>query len=236
MSVLAATLKLDVRLQARSKLYVIGIVVSLMSGLIGRFMIGPRYASVALPILYLLSLGGTTYVFGASTVIAEKSQGTLRALRTSPLTVNAYLASKLLTLTAFAGLEGALLHAVGFGGVAFNPLPLVAGVLVLGSLYTLLGMGQVASQSSFTAFLFPGAMLVTMVAQLPALSAFDIGPTALWYCVPTQGPFLLIRAAFQPLATWQWIYAVTMSSVTIVALAWWARRRFIRLIGLQVRR
>ncbi len=44
MSTLTATLKLDVRLQARSKLYAIGIAVALLLGLAGRYFVNPDYA------------------------------------------------------------------------------------------------------------------------------------------------------------------------------------------------
>ncbi|CAN0598147.1 unnamed protein product, partial [Laminaria digitata] len=96
-----AQLRLDVRLQARSRLYVIGIVVSVMLGALGRFLIGPQHAAQAVPILYLLGLGGTTYIYGATMVLLERSEGTLLALRVSPLSEKTYLLSKLINLTAF---------------------------------------------------------------------------------------------------------------------------------------
>ena len=231
----AACLRMDLRLQARSRLYAVGVLVSVGLGLLGRFLIGPEHAAVALPILYLFGLGGTTYIFSASTVLLEKGEGTLQALRTSPLTADAYLLSKTVTLTAFAIVEGAIVHAVGFWGAPFALLPLAAGVLSLGLLNTFVGLGQVAPHDSVLGFLIPGALLVGSAMQWPFLYALEVGPPALWYLFPTQGPLLLLLGAFRPLEPWQWVYAVGMSLAAVVVSGWWLRRRFRRYIALQER-
>ena len=223
---LLATLKLDVKLQARSKLYGVGIAVAVILGVLGRFLIGPDYAAKGVPILYLLGLGGTTYIFGASLILMEKSQGTLQALRVTPLTTGQYLSSKLITLILFAAVEGAIVQVIGFWGVSFNPLPLAAGVLTLGLMNTLVGLGQVASHDSVLKFLMPGAALIGSAMQWPFLGVLEIGPEWLWYAIPTNGPLLMMLAAFEPLDLWQWVYAIVMTTASIALAAWWARRRF----------
>ncbi len=232
MSLLLATVKLDVRLQARSKLYAIGIFVAILLGLAGRFFVHPDYAGRLLAVFYLAGLGGTTYFFGASLMLLEKSEGTLQALRTSPLTSTAYIASKVMTLTSFALLESAIVYAVAFLGVPLNPAPMILGVVCLGVIYTLAGLGQVASHDSILAFLFPGAMIITGLLQLPAFSVI-LGPDPVWYFFPTQGPLLLMLGAETGLELWQWAYAVAVSLVSIGVAFWWARHRFARHIALQ---
>ena len=233
MSLTIATLKLDVRLQARSKLYAIGIVVSLLFGLAARFFFHPDYAGRVLASFYLLGLGGTTYMFGASLVLLEKSEGTLQALRTTPLTSTACIASKAITLTSFAAIESAIVYAFAFLGVPLHPVPMLLGVTCLGVIYTLVGMGQVASHNSVTAFLFPGAMLVRMVLQLPFLYVLDVGPPLLWYAIPTQGSLLLMLGATEPLEAWQWAYAIGVSLFAVGLAGGWAKRRFAHYIALQ---
>ena len=85
--------------------------------------------------------------------LLEKSQGTLHAIRATPLTSTTYIASKALTLTAFAVVESAVVYMLGFFGVPVNPWLLALGVAALGVLYTLIGMGQVARHDSVTSFL-----------------------------------------------------------------------------------
>ena len=231
MRVLAATVRLDVRLQARSRLYALGIGTAVVLGLVARSLFGPDQAGSVLPALYLLGIGSTTYVFGAALVLMERSQGTLAALRASGMSTLLYLGSKVLTLTAFALLEALVVYAVGFWGVAVAPAPLLLGVVTLGGVYTLVGMGQVAAHDSVTSFLMPGALIVGSLLQLPFLYILGVGPPGLWYAVPTQGPTLFMLAGFAPLTAAQWAYALLMSAAAVGAAAWWARMRFARFVG-----
>ncbi len=233
MKPLAATLKLDVQIQARSKLYTIGIAVAVVMGLVGRFLFDPDHAGRVLAAFYLLGIGSTTYIFGASVVLMEKSQGTLHALRTSPLTATTYIASKTITLTAFAAVESAIVYVIAFYGAPINPLPLALGVVVLGVLLVFVGMGQVAPHDSVFAFLIPGALIVGSVLQWPFLYVLGIGPPVLWHLIPTQGPVLLMLGASEPLPPWQWVYAAGMSALALAAAHIWAQRRFARFIRLR---
>lgn len=233
MSAWTATLTKDVRLQSRAKLYTIGIGVAVGMGLLARFLFGSAPAGRVLAAFYLLGLGGTTYMFGAALVLLEKSEGTLQALRVSPLTTRQYIASKTLTLTTFALFESAIVYLIGFPGTPTNALILLFGVLALGVMYALLGLGQVTPHATVTSFLVPGAFLVAGVLQLPFLYLLDIGPPVLWHLIPSQGPLLLMLGAFEPLEAWQWMYAWTMSGVAIGAAGVWAAWRFRRDIGLQ---
>jgi hypothetical protein len=71
--------------------------------------------------------------------------------------------------------------------------------------------------------------------QWPFLGALGIGPWWIYYVIPTNGPFLLMRGAFSPLAPWQWGYAVVVSLLTIAVLALWTRRRLRTHLRLQQR-
>ena len=232
MTAFAATLKLDVINQARSKLYAVGVLVAVLLGLSARLFVGMEHASIAVPILYFLGLGGTTYMFGASMVLLDKSQNTLQALRVTPLSTEHYIGSKLVTLVAFAATEGLIIHLVGFGAVSFSPGPLIAGVVSLGAMNALLGLGQVAPYESVLRFLVPGAVLVGSLTQWPFLGALQIGPAWLYYLLPTNAPFLMMLGAFEPLESWQWIYAIGVVVASLGVLWWWARRRFRRHVGL----
>lgn len=227
-----ATITLDVRLQSRSKLYVIGIGVAIVMGLLARYFIHPDYAGRVLAVFFITGMGSTTYMMSASLVLLEKSQGTLLALRTTPLTSTAYIASKVMTLTAFALLESAIFFVVAFHDVPVNPIPLLLGVVCLGVLFTLVGLGQVATHDSVTAFLFPGAVIVTLVLELPALYVIA-GPSPLWYLIPSHGSLLMMLGATEMLDAWQWGYALVVSSVAIVLAFWWAKNQFARFVGLQ---
>ncbi len=235
MSHLSAAVSLDVRLQARNSLYVIGAVVALAFGIAVRFLVPVDVTGRVLSAFYLVAVGGTTYMFGASMVLLEKSERTMEALRTSPLTARDYIASKALTLSAFALVEAAIVVVVAGRGAIESPVPLLVGVLVLGVCYTLVGIGQVAPYQSVTSFLFPGAVVVSLVLQLPIFHVAGIGPNLLWYAVPTQAPLLLIMGAFEPLSRGQWFYAIGVSVAALWASYAFASARFRAHIGFSER-
>ena len=230
-----AALLLDVRLQGRHRLYHIGIAMALLVGIASKLAFPPEYLGRLISAFYLVALGGTTYMFGASMVLLEKTERTVDALRTSPLTSREYILSKAITLSSFAAVEALIVLAIAGRNLPVSILPLVSGILVLGLAYTFIGMGQVASLDSVTRFLFPGALLVSLVLQLPFLHILEIEPGFLWYLVPTQAPLLLILGAFEDLARWQWTYAITVSVILLVLSYAYARARFRRHIHLPER-
>ena len=63
MSRLATTTRLDITVQARSKLYVIALGLAVFLGLLMRLLFPQEWLSVALPLFYFLGIGGTAYLF-----------------------------------------------------------------------------------------------------------------------------------------------------------------------------
>lgn len=223
---------LDVKLQARSRLYTIGVAVAVAFGLMLRFLVPEQHAGRGLVGFYLLALGGTTLMFGASLLFLEKGEQTLQALRVSMITSRDYILSKTLTLTAFALVESAIVFLVAGRGVDATLPLLVLGGAVLGAFYTVLGLALAAPHDAVTRFLLPTGAFFGMTLQLPFLFLVDVGPGWLWYLVPTQGPQLLLLAAFEPLTAGQWVYAVGMSIAMLVGTYAFCLRRFRRYIRL----
>ncbi|WP_428267876.1 hypothetical protein [Haliangium sp.] len=223
---LVATLRLDVRLQARSKLYGIGVFVAVALGLMARFLVPAEHIGRGLAGFYILGIGSTTYMFGAAMLLLEKSERTLEALRVSMITSRDYVLSKTITLTGFALVESAIVFAISGRGVSASYLLLLAGVAVLGALSTLVGLGLASSYDAVTRFLLPTGAFVASLMQLPVLALIGVGPDWLWHLLPTCGPMLLMVAAFEPIEPWQWAYAAS-TSVAALLLAWlFCRARF----------
>lgn len=232
MSRLLAAVQLDMKLQSRNRLYVIGVSMAVMLGLMVRFLIPAEHVGRGLAAFYVLGLGGTTFMFGASMLLLEKGDHTLQALRTSMITTSDYVGSKVLTLTAFAMVESLIVFAVAARGVATHFGWLLLGMAILGAFYTLVGLGLSSRYEAVTRFLLPTGAIVAMILQLPFLYLIGVGPTWLWTLIPTMAPLLLLQAAFEPIAPWQWVYAATMS-VAMLAGAWWfCRHQFRRWIRL----
>ena len=177
MTRLVSTLQLDVKLQSRNMLYHIGIGVALVLGLGARQFLDHDVIGFLLPVFFLGALGGTTFMFVTGMVLFEKGERTLDALTVTPLKTRDYLLSKVATLTAFGAVESLIVLLLAYGPADFNAAALLAGILVMGALYTLIGMAQVVRYDSVTEFLMPGAILVSAVLQLPFLHALDIWPS-----------------------------------------------------------
>ncbi len=225
---LSSTLRLDFTLQLRSKLYVMGLGVAVFIGFVLRGFFNQEQLRVLLPALFLLALGSTTYLFLGGMVIFEKAERTLEAQKVTPLRVDEYLASKLATLSLFAALESVVVLAIAYGFSRVRILPLAAGLLVMGLLYTLIGLVQVARHDSVTEFLMPGAFVVSGLIHLPVIDHLGLWPSPLWYAWPSQAPLLLMRSAFTPVAPWQAAYAVGFSLLSLAVFYVWARRAFRR--------
>lgn len=223
---LLATLRLDVKLQARNQLYLIGVGVAVLMGLMVRYLVPVEYIGRGLAAFFVLGLGGTTFMFGASMLLLEKAEGTLEALRITGITTADYVGSKAITLTLFAIVESAIVYAISARGVPTDFGVLFVGAGVLGVFYTLVGVGLAAPYQVVTQFLLPTGTFVAMVLQLPFLSLVGVGPDWLWYLIPTQAPLLLLQGAFEPLEPWQWAYATGMSIAMVTAAATVCWRRF----------
>jgi fluoroquinolone transport system permease protein len=53
----------------------------------------------------------------------------------------------------------------------------------------------------------------------------------LLYLHPLQGPLILMRAAFGPLAAWQLVYGLLASALWLGAGAWLCRRTYQRFVA-----
>jgi fluoroquinolone transport system permease protein len=225
---MTAAIRLNVTLQARNNLYAIGIALALVLGAIGRYVFPYEVRPIVIPAFYLLFIGGSTYMFVAAMILFERAEGTLDAVRVSPLRLDEYLASKIVTLTTFALVESLIVLLIAFGADGFDVLPLIGGILALGAFNTLVGIAQVAGHRTVTDFLIPGAMIAMLVLQLPIFHFLGMWAGPAWYLIPTRAPLLIIEGAFRPLSGLEWGYAVGYSAMWLVVAGRLARSRFVR--------
>ncbi len=228
MTRLVAEMVLDVRLQVRNRLYAIGIAMAVLLGLAGRYAFPAEALPAALPAFFLLFLGGSTYMFVAAMIMLERGDRTLEAVRITPLRLDEYLTSKVVTLTTFALLESAIIVVIAYGPIDFDLPTLLVGTALLGAINTLLGVAQAAKHETVTDFLFPGAVIVSLVLTLPLFHYLGMWTNPVWYLIPSRAPLALIAAAFGPIPRWEWIYGLAYSGVWLVIGGALARRQFTR--------
>ena len=224
---LAATVRLDLRLQLRNGFYyAVAFVLACWLVLLTRLpAIDWGYV---LPAVVFGNLVMVNFYFIAGLVLLEKGEGTLEAQVVTPLADWEYLASKTATLTALSLVEQVVIVWSAHGG-GFAAGPLVVGIVLAAVLYTLVGFLLVARYRSVNEYLFP-SVLFTMILSLPMLHYFGLWDTWLLYLHPLTAPLVLLAGAFRPIPPWQWAYGVLYSAAWTGLLLLAARRAFDRFI------
>ena len=224
---LAATVRLDLRLQWRNGFYyVVAFVLACWFVLLTRLpAIDWGYV---LPAVVFGNLVMVNFYFIAGLVLLEKGEGTLEAQVVTPLADWEYLASKTGTLTALSLVEQVVIVWSAHGG-GFAVGPLVAGIVLAAVLYTLIGFLLIARYRSINEYMFP-SILFTAVLSLPMLHYFGLWDTWLLHLHPFTAPLVLLAGAFRPIPPWHWAYGVLYSAAWIGVLLLAARRAFDRFI------
>ncbi len=226
------TLKLDVTVQWRNKLYAIGIgIAAVIAGVFSQAFDAEMLPYVV-PVVMLMIIGGTTLMYVAGMILFERDEGTISATIVSPLRTGEYIWSKILTLTLLTTAEATVMIGGTMLVLSFNetvPLPnlpvLIGGVLAIGMVFTLIGIILVVRFQSITDFLIPMAAL-TVPLQLPFLHFLGVIEHPLFLLIPTSAQMMMMRASFSGLSSLEWVYCIGYSVVTIFVLTTWARRAF----------
>ena len=165
-------------------------------------------------------------------VIFEKDEGTLDAQIVTPLRVDEYLTAKAVSLLIVVLIESLIVLFIAYGFTGYDPFLLLLGLVLMSVGLTFAGFVQVSRHDSVTDFLVY-AVPVVLVLQLPLLGLIGIAPSPVWYLIPTMAPALLLTAAFTSISTWQMVYALIYSLLSVAAVFWWAKRAFHRNIVLK---
>lgn len=227
MARVSSVLRWDAALQWRYGFYYVGAFVTV--AWVALFsQVSKESLGYVLPPFLLLSLNITTYYFIAGLVLFEKGEGILHGLVVTPLRTREYLLSKTATLTFLAMVESFFIVVLTYG-LEFKVLQLTAGMAFMSVVYTLIGFVMVARYDSINEYLMPSFLFVTLL-QLPWFAYFGILENPLIYVIPTQGPLLLLKWAFQPIDQWQAVYAVVYSLIWIAISYVLAKRAFYKFI------
>ena len=225
-----AAARTDMILQSRNRLYAISVFVSALTGLALAQLSSAETMASLFPAAALLIAGGSTLLYVTAMIALERGDGTLQAVSVSPLQPSEYIGAKVLTLTALGALEatlmfgaawalmtssyGATLHAPSLGALSL-------GAISLAAMHVLAGVIVAVRFREFIDALLPmGGVAVVM--QLPAFYFLGALPYEALLVIPSGAPTMLLYGAFHPLKTWQWVYAVVGSALTLAALWRWA--------------
>ncbi len=228
MSRLSNTLRLDSQLQARNKVYLIIAVAAFGLALALRAVFTPEQLHFFMPIVVLGGVSLTTVFLVGVLLLLERGEGTLNVVMVSPLRPTEYLASKLITLTALALVESAIMAGVAYGlGFSFGWL--VLAVVMRASMGVAVGVAVGVRYSSITRFLLP-AIVASLAFDLPNIWYLELWPSPLFYVWPSMPPLLLAKAAFLPVDPLQLVYAFVYGTLVVGAALFWASRAIDRFV------
>ncbi len=227
---LASTLRLEVTIANRQKF----LHAALFSGLIWLAVLLPMSRGlrpVAEPYILLGDTAIIGFFFIAGSVFFEKQERTLGAVISTPLRFWEYLAAKL-TVLVLISLFVALVVPTIAHGLAYHIVPLALGIVLATLLMLLVGFISSLPFASVSDWFLCAIFPLTVMLALPVLHYSGVWSTPLLYVIPTQGPLLLLAAAFDQvtLGPWQTAYAVAYPMVCTAGLWWVAKVTFDRFV------
>ncbi|MEN0065717.1 MAG: hypothetical protein AAGA48_26500 [Myxococcota bacterium] len=232
MNRLFSTIRKDALLQVRYHFYTIALGLAALVAVVFCITLTAEHVHGAASAAILFLVGGTTFVFVGGLILDEKEKGILQALIYSPLRTIEYLASKVITLTALATVEVGILLGIPIAWFAWSEsasvphMPvLFVGIVAINLLYTLLGLGITVRFRSITDYLIP-VIAVMIALQLPAIYFLGLWEHPGFLLIPSSAPVMLIKGAFEPIASWQWAFGAVATPLWLSALAVWATRSY----------
>lgn len=135
------------------------------------------------------------FIFIGMSIILEKDQNVLPALFVTPLNRHLYLASRIITLSAF-GFFGALAMVVAAMGTSFNLLFFSVGAFATCVLFCLAGIFVVSYTTEILHFLLRAIPLLIFMS-LPLLNYFELTDISLLKVFPVQGGLNLMVNSYR---------------------------------------
>ena len=158
----------------------------------------------------------------------EKDDRTLETLFVTPLRVEEYMASKVLSLAVLAVATSTVIAVAAVGWRVHLGL-LVGGVALTSFGWVLLGLALVTRFRRVTTFMIVAGWVMGLMF-VPMAGHFGLIHSPLLYLFPAQASLVLIGGAFDPasLRPWEVVYATGYLGLWITLSALWARRWFVR--------
>jgi len=169
-------------------------------------------------------------MFIGALVLFEKSENVLQALVVTPMKVDDYLLSKILSLTILSIISAAIFVILLniFSGIDFNITYLIISIILTSVMLILLGFILVSRVNSINEYLL--AMIVAFLGLLfpPMLQLSRLYENVIFYLWPTQASFTLFTGVFNAagLELWEIAYGIVYQIVWIALLFFLAKKAF----------
>jgi len=170
--------------------------------------------------------GAIGLILAGGIVLLEKDQGVHDCLFVTPLRLREYLIAKAVSISAISTASAWAIQ--GFAlGLPEAPVRFTLGILLTSWLFTFLSIGIVARAKDMNGFIWLSQLYAFPLA-VPLLGCFDIGPSALYWGLPTQGSIILLEAAHRSVSMGNTLAAFAVLTAGTLAAYGWAYRSFAR--------
>jgi len=169
-------------------------------------------------------------LFVGALVLFEKSENILQALVVTPMKVDDYLLSKIITLTILSIISASIfmgLLAI-FGDVEFNMLYLSSGVILASIMLILLGFILVSRVNSINEYLLWMAVSFLGLTFPPMLDISGLYENVIFYLWPTHASLTLFKGVFfaSGLELWEIAYGIGYQVFWVGLLYFLAKKAF----------
>ncbi len=164
-------------------------------------------------------------MFVGALVLFEKTENTLQALITTPIKINTYFLSKIISLTILSLATGTVFLLLT-QGIDFNIAFYLTGLTLTSILLVLIGFIFVSRCNSLNEYLLMIMLSFIVLFLPPLLHISKIYENTLFYLWPTQASFLLLKGTFTEIPLTDTIYAIPYLLVWILACYYLAKKAF----------
>jgi fluoroquinolone transport system permease protein len=164
-------------------------------------------------------------MFVGALVLFEKTENTLQALITTPIKINTYFLSKIISLTILSLVTGTafLLLTQGFD---FNIAFYLSGLILTSVLLVLIGFIFVSRCRSLNEYLLMIMLSFIVLFLPPLLHISKIYENTLFYLWPTQASFIMLKGTFTEIPMMDTIYAIPYLVIWVFLCYYLARKAF----------
>ncbi|TNE81281.1 MAG: hypothetical protein EP332_03945 [Bacteroidetes bacterium] len=205
MNTLKKLLYWDLLLLHRNKLIVLGLVVAGIYLLLFKLLAGLGDLHSLLLVLVFNDPVVTGLLFAGVLMLFESSQNTLVAVQVSPLPVEKYLLSKVISLSLLSTVSALLMNLAAIG-IDFNFVHFILGVAGTSALFVMAGLYLGFGAKGFNQFLMRSLGFL-MLSALPFLAYFQLIPDVYLVWLPMYAGMKMIDAAYHSLDWYYLVYA-----------------------------
>lgn len=199
------SLKSDILFQFNQGFYLIYFVVAILYICL-LSLLPKNWIPYTLPFLLFSDPSVLGLFFIGGILLLEKEQGILSLLSITPLSVDHYLLSKLISLGTLSVFVSIGIFALSYG--QGNYFLLIIGVFSASILFTLLGIWIVSFSSSLNSF-FLNMIPITLVGMVPCFFLYSPYSSFWLNFFPSVAAFRLILGSVSPISQTEILFCIT---------------------------